>query len=1083
MGDNDIEYTLRVTADTSSGTQTFTRDMDTAAQSSERLSSTLKAQNAAMSETTRIIQQAAAAASAGVSSTNSLEAAIERLAGQLDKSVAAATTFNQRMDLLDQALAQGVITAGQHANMSQQVAAAADNAGNAAGRAAASVNALGMSANMTVHEFRAMADELASGRMTQFDGTLVNVISHIGMANPEIALMVLGFSALSAPLIYTIAAMENYMSGVDEMVAKTNLFGNVSDASVGQLVNLANGITDVGNVSLKTAESLTAIGQAAGLSLEQTQKLGQLSQTFSNALGLKDADAAMKQMTADLQNPVEGFKKLNDQLNLFTSQDRDAFQQATESNNVYQQRTIILNALIDRMNQYAAATANTPQSKFQSIESGISTFFTQAGAGAAGAAGMTDEQINKANELAEAQQHLKDIQDAGFDTMQGWGPVVADLKEHIAELTTEVNGSGDAMDSMGNKITVLTSQMQTAAITLATSLIPGFKQLQQATTQSNTLGSAIGAIDPKTGASPFSENEIDDLFLGKNVADRKQSYAQIDPAQRQIMNLQAQIAIRQQYKGNPAEMQRQLAMYNARQTGLAAGYDDSEVNQIADLTGQNAEIRHTPKGRQQRDLTKGFNQQNQDQLNLASAYSTGDPVQIASQQAQNEALEKTTYNTTTSVSALTEAILKQKAALADAQGAAAVYAENLKLVAQQTETAGYEQGGVAGLNAAKNREAADQQFNGKIAAAQASGDQGLTQQIQQQKQQYYNTLQQIDASKQQLQIDQQSASNTETIKELQTQLAGVQSGTLKPAQDQINESVKIYWQLQQQGLTVGSDAFQNAYQKLMEQQNAIATLNKQLEEAKTAQANYKEEFDEIGNAIGNAFEQGVLSGDSFRQTMANLLTDIAKIIFQMEVLKPLMASLDASSAVAGSGGLFGSLLGKLGSLFGASAGEAVADPIAAGTGVTVAGVIAHSGSIAGGNSPNGTRSMDPSTWSGASRYHTGGIVDGEVPIIAQQGEAVMPTVRMANGQLGVQMTGSNSGGGGVQVQVPVTMSIQYQGSGGSGSGSTNDMNDFSNKVAAQLQAAVDQRISSWAADAVRPGGALSGTQSSRFGGG
>jgi hypothetical protein len=55
--------------------------------------------------------------------------------------------------------------------------------------------------------------------------------------------------------------------------------------------------------------------------------------------------------------------------------------------------------------------------------------------------------------------------------------------------------------------------------------------------------------------------------------------------------------------------------------------------------------------------------------------------------------------------------------------------------------------------------------------------------------------------------------------------------------------------------------------------------------------------------------------------------------------------------------------------------------------------VAHSGGVIGSDALM-SRSVHPGVFAGAQRFHTGGIVSGEVPIIAQEGEAVFTRGQM-----------------------------------------------------------------------------------------
>lgn len=138
-----------------------------------------------------------------------------------------------------------------------------------------------------------------------------------------------------------------------------------------------------------------------------------------------------------------------------------------------------------------------------------------------------------------------------------------------------------------------------------------------------------------------------------------------------------------------------------------------------------------------------------------------------------------------------------------------------------------------------------------------------------------------------------------------------------------------------------------------------------------------EQFGQIAstalNGIATALADGKLEGKELLQIL-------------MQVVQQLLTMPSAG------GGLLGGLLGGVGG--GGLLG-----------GMIIPGVL-HSGGVAGKDGYGHGRAVSPSTFSGAKRYHTGGVaglMPGEVPAILQRGEVVLPRGTKAGGAQGVQV--------------------------------------------------------------------------------
>lgn len=146
-------------------------------------------------------------------------------------------------------------------------------------------------------------------------------------------------------------------------------------------------------------------------------------------------------------------------------------------------------------------------------------------------------------------------------------------------------------------------------------------------------------------------------------------------------------------------------------------------------------------------------------------------------------------------------------------------------------------------------------------------------------------------------------------------------------------------------------------------------------------------FDSIVDSIIEAKNGTAEWSDMFGNLMNSMMTFFAQLLRQIA-----MAIIQAA------------ILRALTSYFGGGAGVAAGAAAGAGSSAVSAGT-QHTGGMAG-NRGLGARSMPASVFSGAPRYHTGGMIGlgpDEVPIVAQKGEEVLtrndPRNRM-NGGLG-----------------------------------------------------------------------------------
>ncbi|MGI3128632.1 phage tail length tape measure family protein [Nitratireductor sp. PBL-C9] len=167
--------------------------------------------------------------------------------------------------------------------------------------------------------------------------------------------------------------------------------------------------------------------------------------------------------------------------------------------------------------------------------------------------------------------------------------------------------------------------------------------------------------------------------------------------------------------------------------------------------------------------------------------------------------------------------------------------------------------------------------------------------------------------------------------------------------------------------------------------SASAAAKRLAEEQKNAQQ-AAEELQELGKDVLGGFIDDLRNGVSASEALANALQKVADKLLDM-ALNNLLSGL--LGGAIGGGGLLG--------------------------GAIIPGIL-HSGGVAGRDGYGHGRTVSPSVFTGAKRYHQGGIAGlrpGEVPAILQKGEVVIP-----NGQsISPRATSSNV----TSISMPITI--------------------------------------------------------------
>ena len=161
---------------------------------------------------------------------------------------------------------------------------------------------------------------------------------------------------------------------------------------------------------------------------------------------------------------------------------------------------------------------------------------------------------------------------------------------------------------------------------------------------------------------------------------------------------------------------------------------------------------------------------------------------------------------------------------------------------------------------------------------------------------------------------------------------------------------------------------------------AIRALRDYVAESDNAARLVEQGMSNALHASEDAFIKWATTGKLSAKDLFNTIAEEAlRAAYRMAVVRPLAGLLE---------GVFGSIGGTFAGLFGGQDAGALGDfpdpgPV----------MVAHGGGVIGFDR-FASRQVDPSLFDGARRFHGGGIVAGEVPVIAQPGEGVFTPGQM-----------------------------------------------------------------------------------------
>lgn len=194
-------------------------------------------------------------------------------------------------------------------------------------------------------EFRALFDELSSGRTRMVPGTLAIIANRvIGIQGATLAW---GVAAVAVPAL-VLVAMAKVQASFAEVTNAMQLMGNTTGFTRGQMEQLAVSTADGGKLSIGTYRDIeTAIIRVGGVTGENFKKMIAVSADWAKVTG-QDAPAAMAEVAQAIKGGISGVEQLDQKYQLLTAAQLKAADAAFAMGDVQRAGAIVLQAVADR---------------------------------------------------------------------------------------------------------------------------------------------------------------------------------------------------------------------------------------------------------------------------------------------------------------------------------------------------------------------------------------------------------------------------------------------------------------------------------------------------------------------------------------------------------------------------------------------------------------------------------------------------------------------------------------------------------------------------------------------------------------
>lgn len=238
-------------------------------------------------------------------------------------------------------------------------------------------------------EFRALFDELTSGRTRQTPGTLAIIATRVfGISGATLAWGA-ALAAIPAALAYSAIQAESSFSRIQRVLEATGFAAGVTRdqiLSIGQAMDSTTKLSEKAAVDIAT--TLAGRGNVAGAQIP-----GAVQATYGLSVATGEGyDKSAQMLEKLLADPANGAAELQDQFKLLTAAQIEEIKQLQESGEKDKAQQIIIDSLNDRFKNLDAASWSLARA-FDSVGKFFSDFYYRTGQTLARTGTTTDQRV------------------------------------------------------------------------------------------------------------------------------------------------------------------------------------------------------------------------------------------------------------------------------------------------------------------------------------------------------------------------------------------------------------------------------------------------------------------------------------------------------------------------------------------------------------------------------------------------------------------------------------------------------------------------------------------------------------------
>lgn len=216
-------------------------------------------------------------------------------------------------------------------------------------RASESMGKLSLATSGVSQELIRLGHEAMTGNFSRMPGSLLVLESRMGGLNLATLAWTAGIGGTLAVLYEMAKSAEDAADGVAHINNAFEMSGRSFEFSQEQISKQVTQLHELPGVSMAAAQSMEAdLGRSARLTAADVQYLIEHVQAFARAQNT-DIPSAMKELSAAIEDPLQSYKKLDDQYNILTVSQRAQMNAFAESHQTIAAHNMLLDALSKRL--------------------------------------------------------------------------------------------------------------------------------------------------------------------------------------------------------------------------------------------------------------------------------------------------------------------------------------------------------------------------------------------------------------------------------------------------------------------------------------------------------------------------------------------------------------------------------------------------------------------------------------------------------------------------------------------------------------------------------------------------------------